>query len=337
MEQKTSYGECLKRIAVLLGGDSPERDVSLQSGVAVAEALEQRGHQTRQIDLASVDPRSLDWSAVDVAFIALHGGAGENGQVQDLLEAIPIPYTGSGPRSSRRAFSKSAAKECFHEAGVPTPDYVLIHRSDSITRLRSMAGLIGFPLVIKPDQQGSSLGVSIVHSPDELIRAATLCFDFGPFGLMERAITGGGEWTLGIVDSQPLPLMKITPRSEFFDFSAKYEDDETGYTFDFQEPETVTQQIVRTGLSACRALATDGIARVDLLVDDTGCPWVLEVNTVPGMTDHSLVPKAAARAGISFPRLCDAEIRNALRRHHLRYDVSHRLDRTGLGTQLRAG
>ena len=262
MEHKTTYSECAKRIAVLLGGDSPEREVSLRSGVAVAEALEQFGHQTRQIDIASVDLRSLDWSAVDVAFIALHGGAGENGQVQDLLEAVPIPYTGSGPRSSRRAFSKSAAKECFHEAGVPTPDYVLIHRSDSITRLRSMAGLIGFPLVIKPDQQGSSLGVRIVHSPDELIRAATLCFDFGPFGLMERAITGGGEWTLGIVDSQPLPLMKITPRSEFFDFSAKYEDDETGYTFDFQEPEAVTQQIVRTGLSACRALATDGIARV---------------------------------------------------------------------------
>jgi D-alanine-D-alanine ligase len=177
----------------------------------------------------------------------------------------------------------------------------------------------------------------MVESSQELVDAVAACFQYGAFGIIERAVTGGGEWTLGVVDGDPLPLMKITPRNEFFDFSSKYLDDQTGYTFDVQEPESVTNQIIDAGLSACGSLGTDGVARVDLLVDDAGLPWALEVNTVPGMTDHSLVPKAAVRAGITLPQLCDREVRSALRRHHLRYDASDRLEPPPIDVHRRAG
>ena len=332
-----SYDSGTFRVAVLSGGDAAEREISIQSGEAVAAAIQQKGHFVNQLDPAEADLRRIDWSDFDVVFIALHGTFGEDGQVQRILEDAIVPFTGTGSLGSRMAFSKSSAKECFRRAGVPTPDYVLIHESDNIARLSSMAGLIGYPLVVKPDQQGSSLGVSIVGSTRELVAAADKCFQFGPFGIMERAVTGGGEWTLGVVDTCLLPLMKISPGGEFFDYSSKYEDDQTGYTFDFEEPESATVPVVSAGLSACQALGTNGIARVDLLVDEAGRPWVLEVNTVPGMTDHSLVPKAAVRAGISLPELCDREIRCALRRHSLRHNASHRLERPPIDIHRRAG
>lgn len=333
---KTGYIQH-RRVAVLAGGTSAEREISLQSGTAVAAALESVGHRVSRIDPASVDVISFDWSGIDVAFISLHGEFGEDGVVQSILERLDIPYTGSGPGSSRLAFSKSAAKECFRHAEVPTLEYVLIHQSDDPSRLQVLAETIGYPLVVKPDQQGSSLGVTIVHSSEDLIPGVANAFRFGAFALLEKAMIGGGEWTLGVIDSRPLPLLKIAPRGELFDYSAKYEDDTTGYTFDFAEPETLTQQVIRAGLSACAALQTDGIARVDLLVDRAGNPWVLEVNTVPGMTDHSLVPKAALRAGLSFADLCNAAVDSALLRHHGRHEAIHRLDRTAGPSQLRAG
>lgn len=300
------------RILLLAGGDSAEREISLKSGDAVANALQSAGLHFEFLDPALIDLTRFPWQPNDVAFVALHGGGGENGDIQEILEAAGVPYTGSGPAASRLAYSKSAAKLRFQQCGVPTPPYVLIHRSDSQDRLREQAARIGFPVAVKPDQQGSSLGVSIVHTPEQLPAAAGECFRYGAFGLIERAIAGS-EWTLGVLDDDPLPLIKIETGNAFFDFPAKYQDDATQYLFEFPESLAVVEAIVRAGRDACRALGTVGVARTDLRVDQDGRPCVLEVNTVPGLTDHSLVPKAAARAGINFPDLCRRMLDSALR------------------------
>lgn len=301
------------RIILLAGGTSAEREISLQSGAAVQAALQQLGLETEPVDPALVDLNGFAWRASDIAFIALHGGCGENGDLQTLLEAAGVPYTGSGPEASRLAFSKSAAKLRFLQRGVPTPPFVLVHRNDSRERLLEQAARIGYPLAIKPDQQGSSLGVSIVRSAAELAAAAELCFRYGPFGVFEQAIPGT-EWTLGVLDDEPLPLIRIETPNLFFDFGAKYQDDATQYVLELSEPQSTTLGITQAGLEACRALGTEGVARVDLRLDEQGRPWVLEVNTVPGLTDHSLVPKAAAKAGLGFASLCRRMLESALGR-----------------------
>lgn len=298
-------------VAVLAGGNSAERSVSLNSGAAVAQALADLGHGVVPLDPAEVDLARYDWTGIDIAFNALHGPFGEDGRVQELLESVGMPYTGSGVVASRLAMSKSAAKERFLQQGIPTPEYVLIHEADTATAILAKANEIGFPLVVKPDAQGSSLGVTIVRTPDELPAALTRCFELDAFGLLEAAIPGE-EWTLGVLDEQPLPLIRIETEREFYDFEAKYTDDDTRYQFDIDLPADVLQAIERAGLGACRAVGTNGIARVDLRLDRFHRPWVLEVNTVPGFTDHSLVPKAAARCGWSFGELCERAIETAL-------------------------
>jgi D-alanine-D-alanine ligase len=303
-----------RRIVVLAGGESAEREISLHSGRCVAEALRTAGRNVAEVDPAVHDLAQWSWQPGDVALIALHGEFGEDGQVQDLLELLGIPYTGSGPEPSRLAFSKSAAKVCFLKHGVPTPEAVVIHRDHSSTRLRHVAEQLGFPLVVKPDQQGSSLGVSLVCSPLELEASTVACFQYGPCGLLERAIAGS-EWTVALLDDEPLPPIQIVTSHSLFDFHAKYVDESTTYAFDSDLPRAVVTSIVDAGRRACAALGTAGIARVDLRLDESLRPWVLEVNTVPGMTDHSLVPKAAARAGMSFSELCEQAVERAVRRH----------------------
>lgn len=300
------------RILLLAGGDSAEREISLQSGYGVATALQALGLEFELLDPALTDLHRFRWQPNDIAFVALHGGSGENGEIQAILAAAGVPYTGSGPAASQLAFSKSAAKLRFQQHGVPTPPFVLIHQSDSSARLSEQAQRIGYPLVVKPDQQGSSIGVTIVHSPDALATATKECFRYGPFGIIEQAIPGS-EWTLGVLDEECLPLIKIETDKTFFDFCAKYQDDATRYLLDFDEPTETTDAITQAGLAACRAVGTVGVARVDLRLNPEGRPFVLEVNTVPGFTDHSLVPKAAARAGIPFPELCRQMLESALR------------------------
>ena len=302
------------RILVLAGGDSAEREISLQSGAAVAAACDSAGLRVERIDPALTDLTSFPWQPHDIVFNALHGGAGENGDIQLLLEAARVPYTGSGPATSQLAFSKSAAKLRLQQSGIPTPRFVLIHRSDSGGRLRQQAERIGFPLVVKPDQQGSSLGVGIVQDSSDLLSAAAECFRYGAFGLFEQAIPGT-EWTLGVLDDNPLPLIKIETGNAFFDFDAKYEDDATDYQFNFDESPAVLNAITQAGLGACQAVGTISVARVDLRLDPQGNPFVLEVNTVPGLTDHSLAPKAAMQAGIPFPELCRRMLESAINRH----------------------
>lgn len=301
------------RIAVLAGGTSRERNISLESGDSVAKGLSERGHIVSRIDPAHIDLGMLDWSSFDVAFLALHGTFGEDGHVQQILEEVGIPFTGSDSSASRLAFSKSAAKERFVQNEVPTAPYVLIHESDSAARIQQHAMALGFPLAVKPDGQGSSLGITIVRSQEELPQALARCFHFDPFGLLEVAIDGT-EWTLGILDGQPLPLIQIETGRGFFDYTAKYEDDLTQYLFEFAFPSSVVKSIEHAGRRAYEALGCRGLARVDLRVDRFHQPWVLEVNTIPGMTSHSLVPKAASRIGLSLGALCERSIRNCLER-----------------------
>ena len=301
------------RIAVLAGGTSRERNISLESGDAVSKSLSALGHIVSRIDPAHIDLHALDWSSFDVAFLALHGTFGEDGHVQQILEDAGIPFTGSDSVASRLAFSKSAAKERFIQNSVPTPAYVLIHESDSAARIQQLANALGFPLAVKPDGQGSSLGVTIVRTPEELPQALARCFHFDPFGLLEVAIDGT-EWTLGVLDGEPLPLIQIETGRGFFDYEAKYEDDDTRYLFEFAFPTSVIKAIENAGRRAYEALGCRGLARVDLRLDRFHEPWLLEVNTIPGMTSHSLVPKAASRMGLSLGAICERSIQNCLHR-----------------------
>lgn len=302
------------RVAVLAGGDSDEREISLQSGAAVQQALSERGHFALHLDPFVVDLAGVDWRQFDVAFLALHGQFGEDGQVQQILEDAGIPYTGSDATASRLAFSKSAAKERFLQFGVPTPVYSLLHFTDDVSRVERITNEIGYPLVIKPDCQGSSLGVTIVRSPADVPAALKLCFEFDSFAVIERAILGT-EWTVGLLDDMVLPPILIETDREFFDWQAKYVDENTRYLFESHLPDHVVTAIANTAQDASRALGTRGIARVDLRVDEAGQPWVLEINTIPGCTSHSLIPKAAARMGIEFGELCERAIHLCLKTH----------------------
>jgi len=299
------------RIAVLAGGESDERDVSLRSGACVARALSQRGHRVIPVDPAEAPLASRAWDDVDVAFLALHGRFGEDGHVQALLTELGVPYTGSDADASRLAFSKSASKERFLQYEVPTPPYILIHESDDLGRIEKQARRIGYPLVVKPDAQGSSLGVTIVESPAQLSDALSQCFDYDKFGLLESCIVGT-EWTLGLLDDDPFPLIQIEAARPFYDYRAKYDDDATRYHFEFGLPTNVVRAIENAGVRAAQAIGTRGLARVDLRVDRQNRPWVLEVNTIPGFTDHSLVPKAAERRGWTLGELCERAIHACL-------------------------
>jgi D-alanine-D-alanine ligase len=315
------------RVALLAGGDSDERAISLKSGAAVKQALSSRGHRVLHLDPQVVDMADVDWSRFDVAFIALHGRFGEDGQIQQILEAAGVPYTGSNAAASRLAFSKSAAKERFQQHGVPTPNYTLIHYSDDSARLHRIAGQMGYPLVVKPDTQGSSLGVTIVERPLQLDAAARRCFQFDGFGLMETAIAGT-EWTVAVLDREVFPAIHIETPNAWYDYQAKYHSDATRYRFDYAVSPAIVQQIEAAAAAACQALGTKGLARVDLRLDERGQPWVLEVNTIPGLTDHSLAPKAAAQVGLDFADLCErmieASFAGAPSRPHFLQTAPHR-------------
>ncbi len=297
------------RIAVLAGGESPERDISLCSGAAVLRALQDRGHHATQIDPADCKLADCSWNDYDIAFLALHGPFGEDGQIQRILEEIGIPFTGSDSTVSHLAFSKSASKERFLQNSVPTPPYVLIHETDSVARVQQHAASLGFPLVVKPDGQGSSLGVSIVWSHSQLRQAVSRCFRYDTFGVLETAIVGT-EWTLGMLDDIVLPLIQIKTDRGFFDYTAKYVDNTTQYKFEFDLPPHIIQAVESAGRNACDALGTQGFPRVDIRLDQYHQPWVLEVNTIPGLTNHSLIPKAAMHLGMDFADFCERVIEN---------------------------
>lgn len=291
-------------VTILLGGDSAERDISLQSGQAVARALESRGHQVLCIDPQETLIESLSWPRTDIIFVALHGTFGEDGQVQKILAETGIPYTGSHAASSRLAFHKSEASKIFEQHQIPTPQSYLFDINTPQNDLAEKATQLGYPLFVKPEAQGSSIGISYVEHPDELPQAIEHCLGFDCQGLIQKAIIGS-EWTLGMFNEIVFPIIQIRFQNRFYDHSAKYKDDQTQYLLEENVPLQVRQDLIEVGKKAYQAIGACGVARIDLILDESGKAWVLELNTIPGMTDHSLIPKAAQKMGWSFPLLCE--------------------------------
>lgn len=290
-------------IALLFGGTSTEREVSIKSGEAVWAALERIGHRVTPIDVGVEPLTPLAISRFDFAFIALHGGEGENGTVQRQLEAWNVPYSGSGPISSRLAMDKELSKAEFLTHRVPTPPFEVAEEFDANYRMRRMARRIGWPLVAKPIDQGSSIGVSIVQGADGVDAALAEAFKHSRRVLLEKAIVGR-ELTVGVIGDRALPVCEVLPAAGFYDFKAKYDKQSgTRYIVSPDLPGATAKMAQHYARRAHHALRCHGYSRVDLMLDEHGDLWVLEVNTLPGMTETSLLPKAAAAEGTGFDEL----------------------------------
>jgi len=240
---------------------------------------------------------------MDVAFIALHGRFGEDGRLQQLLQKRGIPYTGSGPEASRAAMDKVEAKRLFKLKNVETPPHRVIARGDSVDLMEHAARALGYPVVMKPRAEGSSVGVTVHEDRATLLDGAAECFRHDPIGLMEKFISGR-ELTVGILDGKALPIIEMRPKSRFFDFNAKYKDPDTQYIVNPELSDLDRRRISKTAKDAHDALGCEGMSRVDLILTPFCSVHVLEVNTIPGLTERSLLPKAARAAGIDFPQLC---------------------------------
>lgn len=289
----------LGKIAVLCGGNSAEREVSLNSGEAVYQAL-----KSQQIDVVKIDSREdlvaqLNQHNVDQAFIALHGVGGEDGTVQGLLEFYGLPYTGSGVKASAICMDKWRTKLIWKGLGLPTPNFI---KAESLSELNDFSNETGFPLMVKPALEGSSIGISKVKERAALEEAFHSAANTGSPVLAEQFVTGL-EFTVAILDGKPLPAIQLKPANEFYDYQAKYIQDDTEYLLPCGLSEEKESELQALALEAYEALDCHGWGRVDVMQDESGKFWLIEVNTVPGMTDHSLVPMAAKAAGISFPEL----------------------------------
>ena len=286
------------RVALLKGGWSAEREISLKSGAAVAAALRARGVELHELDVDRRICSVLAEGNFDRAFIMLHGRGGEDGVIQGVLETLGIPYTGSGVLASALAMDKVASKRLWRGMGLPTPEFVLLDDEESL----DLAGTLGFPLMVKPAREGSSIGMSRVQGAAELRTAWVAARQYDHHILAERYIDGQ-EYTAAILDDQVLPLIRLETPREFYDYEAKYQAGDTSYHLPCGLSPAEEAKLQELALKAFRALDCRGWGRVDLLVDGAGQPWLIEVNTVPGMTDHSLVPMAARHAGLGFEAL----------------------------------
>jgi len=286
-------------ITVLAGGVGTEREVSLESGKAVHAALERLGHRVSLRDVGPGNLAALDLPA-DFVFIALHGEFGEDGTVQALLDDRDLPYCGTGAEASRTAMDKVASKRLFEAAGVPTPSYEVVTPDSLVGLTVRMAA----PAVVKPVASGSSVDTTIAHSSEALAEAACAVVDKYGVALVERYIHGP-ELTCGVLANTALPVCEIRPSGEFYDYHAKYIADDTQYLFELDLPTTLLERVQRLSLQAHQALGCRVFSRVDWMIDErTLEPYALEVNTIPGFTSHSLLPKAASRIGLSFDDLC---------------------------------
>jgi D-alanine-D-alanine ligase len=301
----------MTRVAVLKGGTSLEREVSLRSGTNVEMALGRLGHEVIALDADQHLVRSLRDERPEVAFIALHGRGGEDGTVQEILEILRIPYTGSGVLASERAMDKVVSKALFRAAGVPVPHGYAFNKSafsamGAADTLPEIQQGLGLPLVVKPARQGSALGISIVKEPGDLGGAILNAMAYDDRVLVERFVPGR-ELAVSVVmadDPWALPVIEaVTMGRDFYDFEARYTPGETELRAPRDLDDDIIQEAARVSIAAARALGCRGIARVDLILDDEGRLWVLEANTIPGMTDTSLLPKAAEIAGLGFDRV----------------------------------
>ena len=290
-------GNGLGRVAVLMGGNSSEREVSLKSGAAVLDGLHKAG-----VDAVPFDPAEEEIGELqkfDRAFIVLHGKGGEDGVIQGVLESLHIPYTGSGVLASALAMDKLKTKQLWMGIGLPTPPFVVLH---SVGDLSGVADKLGFPLMIKPVCEGSSIGMAKVNSADELQAAWEKAGDFSGDVIAEKWVEGE-EYTVAILGNEPLPVIRLRTPHGFYDYDAKYSAEDTEYLSPCGLDESMEKSLQAVALKAFDSLGCEGWGRVDIMVDRHGEPWLLEVNTVPGMTDHSLVPMAAREAGMTFSML----------------------------------
>ena len=303
------------RVAVLKGGSSLERGVSLRSAARVEDALGALGHEVLGIDVGQDLVSRLRAERPDVVFIALHGPGGEDGTVQELLEILDLPYTGPGVAACALCMDKVAAKHEMRTAGIPTPDWAAFNETafrelGAAETLEEIEQRLGFPLVVKPASQGSSLGVEFASGRDEVPEALLAAFSYDDRVLLERYVKGR-ELAVGVLDSQPLPVVEAIPREEdFFNFEARYEIGRTEYVCPADLGDSLGDEVRQLAARTYEALGCSGFARVDLMLGEDG-PQVLEVNAIPGLTDTSLFPMAAEAAGLEFPELVEKIVESA--------------------------
>ena len=288
------------KIAVLKGGPSAEREISLKSGAAVARGLREAGYDVTEIDVT--ERRVVLPEGVEAVFIALHGEFGEDGEVQALLDDMQVPYTGSGAQGSRCAMDKVLTKEAFEKHGIPTAPYEVLRRGDART--------LDLPVVIKPTCQGSSIGVHRVFSETEWSSAVADAFEYGDTLLVETFIPGR-ELTVGVVEKTPLPVVEIIAPDGWYGYDAKYTKGSTEYQVPADIAPEVAEEAQTIALRVFDALGCDGFGRVDFLLSEDGALVALELNSIPGFTETSLLPKAAVSAGMTFSELCDRIMRTA--------------------------
>lgn len=297
------------KVAVLKGGRSLERGVSLRSGARVEDALDRLGHEVLPIDVGSDLVKRLSAERPDVAFVAMHGVGGEDGTAQELLEILGIPYTGPGAAACARCMDKSLAKHLIREAGVPTPDWFAFNQAafrelGAADALGELERSLGFPLVVKPSRGGSSLGIKFAGAAQEVPQALVAAFSYDDRVLLERFVEGR-ELAVSVLGDEALPVVEaLLAAGHRYDFEARYEIGRTQFVCPAELSDDEERAVVEAALATYRALGCTGFARVDLILAADG-PWVLEANAIPGLTDTSLLPQAAEAAGLSFEQLVE--------------------------------
>jgi D-alanine-D-alanine ligase len=298
----------VSRVALLKGGPSLERQVSLRSGARVQDALERLGHEVAPIDVGVDLVKRLRDAAPDVAFVAVHGRDGEDGALQELLEIAGVPHTGSGVLACMRAWDKMLAKGLMLEAGIPTPEFFAFSQTafrelGAAELLPEMEQRLDFPIVVKPASGGSALGIRFARTAADVPGAMVSAFSYDSRVLLERHVAGR-DLAVSLLDGKPLPVVEAIPRDDdFYDFESRYEIGRTDFACPAELPGDATERAQDLAVRAYELLGCAGFARVDLMLDGDGGLWVLEANTVPGLTETSLLPQAAEAAGISFDQL----------------------------------
>jgi D-alanine-D-alanine ligase len=312
-----------KRVAVLKGGPSLERQVSLRSAARVEDALESLGHEVVPIDVGGDLVERLRDSRAEVAFVALHGRGGEDGTVQEILEIVGMPYTGSGVAACIRSMDKVLTKHLLVEQRLPTPDFFAFNETafrefGAAEALPAIEERLGFPIVVKPAAQGSALGIKFARTPKDVPEALIAAFSYDEKVLLERYI-GGRELAVGLLehegDVQALPIVEALPKDEyFFDFESRYEIGKTEYVCPAELPGEITEEAQELAIATYRLLGCYGFARIDMILSKEGELQVLEAQVIPGLTETSLLPQAGEAAGISFEQLVERLVQLALRR-----------------------
>ena len=299
------------KIAVLMGGIGTEREVSLKSGENIAGSIAAAGLEVVAFDIRPDEMSILDDPSIDVFFLALHGKFGEDGQLQEILEQRGLCYAGSGPEASRIAFDKIVCKEALKNIDIALPGDLTVNAADTVGSLKEKIFSIGEKLVVKPIAEGSSFGIQIIEGAEQAAKAAVETY--GKFGdCMVEEFIAGREITVGIVNGQALPIIEIRPRTQFYDYDAKYFDDATEYLFETIEDVELAAKIQEISVECFNVIGCRHWSRVDMILNEENVPYFLELNTLPGFTSHSLIPMAANKAGMSNSELCVRIIEAAL-------------------------